>query len=192
LEVGHINSVSIRLDQTNQEHSLTLDSLFIMHNAIVYQFDLRYIILNKGQAKKEFIPLSHPKLVNEKVCYYIATHTADKILSRTNVHFKVVVTGSKGMIGKMNRLKKIIRNVFFLLGPIELKESLTNGENPFEKECIDLFHIEDDDIGDPISITITLEPKGYLEKKRKYFTNFDPLIYLDIMSHLFNGAKCER
>jgi hypothetical protein len=41
-----------------------------------------------------------------------------------------------------------------------LKESLTNGSNPFEKECIDLFHIDDDDIGDPISMTVTLEPKG--------------------------------
>jgi hypothetical protein len=43
---------------------------------------------------------------------------------------------------------------------VELKESLTNGNNPFEKECIDLFHIEDNDIGQPLSITITLEPKG--------------------------------
>ena len=43
---------------------------------------------------------------------------------------------------------------------MELKESLTNGNNPFEKECIDLFHFEDNDIGDPLSITITLEPKG--------------------------------
>jgi hypothetical protein len=48
----------------------------------------------------------------------------------------------------------------FRLGPIELKESLTNGSSPFEKECIDLFHIEDNDIGDPISVSITLEPKG--------------------------------
>jgi hypothetical protein len=48
----------------------------------------------------------------------------------------------------------------FILGPMTLKESLTNGSNPFEKECIDLFHIDDDDIGDPISMTVTLEPKG--------------------------------
>ena len=59
---------------------------------------------------------------------------------------------------------------------MELKESLTNGNNPFEKECIDLFHIEDTDIGDPISVTITLEPKGnfgkeyfHLKNKSKYF-----------------------
>lgn len=47
-----------------------------------------------------------------------------------------------------------------MLGPVELKESLTNENSPFEKDCIDLFHIEDNDIGDPISMTITLEPKG--------------------------------
>ncbi len=47
---------------------------------------------------------------------------------------------------------------------MELKESLTNGNNPFEKECIDLFHIEDKDIGDPLSVTIILEPKGNLHE----------------------------
>jgi len=52
----------------------------------------------------------------------------------------------------------------FVLGPVELKESLTNGNNPFEKECIDLFHIEDKDIGDPLSVTITLEPKGNFQE----------------------------
>jgi hypothetical protein len=44
---------------------------------------------------------------------------------------------------------------------MESKESLTNGNHSFEKESIDLFHIEDDDIGDPMSMTITLEPKSY-------------------------------
>lgn len=46
------------------------------------------------------------------------------------------------------------------VGPFDLKESLTNGTDPFEKECIDLFHFEDNDIGDPTSMKITLEPKG--------------------------------
>ncbi len=62
------------------------------------------------------------------------------------------------------------------LGPIELKESLTNGNNPFEKECIDLFHIEDDDIGDPISLTITLEPKGNFDNNKKTKNNFIHLL----------------
>jgi len=100
LEVGHIHSVSIRLDQTNKEHTITLDSLYIIHNAIVYEFDLKYIILNKEQPKKEFIPLSHSTLPIGKTCYYIATHTADGILSGTNAHFKVVVAGTKGMFGE--------------------------------------------------------------------------------------------
>ena len=52
---------------------------------------------------------------------------------------------------------------------MELKESLTNGNNPFEKECIDLFHIEDIDIGQPLSITITLEPKGIFLSIHSYF-----------------------
>ncbi|CAF2992783.1 unnamed protein product [Rotaria sp. Silwood2] len=156
LEVGNIHSVSIRLDQTNQEHSLTLDCLYIMHNALVYEFDVKNNILNKEQPKKKMISLTHPPLPIGKVCYYIATHTADKMLSGTNASLKVVVTGTKGMFG-----------------PLELKESLTNGNNPFEKECIDLFHIEDDDIGDPISVKITLEPNG-------------------LMPHIFSGAKCER
>ncbi|CAF3422411.1 unnamed protein product [Rotaria sp. Silwood1] len=156
LEVGYIHSVSIRLDQANKEHSLTLDCLYIIHNAIVYEFDVKYNILNKEQPKRKFISLTHPPLPIGKVCYYIASHTADNMLSRTNASLKVLVTGTKGMFG-----------------PIELKESLTNGNNPFEKECIDLFHIEDDDIGDPISVKMTLEPNG-------------------VMSHIFSGATCER
>jgi hypothetical protein len=71
--------------------------LYLIHNAIVYQFDLRYIILNKEQPKKEFLPQSHEI---DKTCYYIATHTADKMLSGTNACFKVVVAGTKGMFGK--------------------------------------------------------------------------------------------
>ena len=70
-----------------------------MHNAIVYQFDLKYIILNKEQPNKEFIPLSHPTLSEGKACYYIATHTADKTLSGTNASFNVIVTGTKGTFG---------------------------------------------------------------------------------------------
>lgn len=56
---------------------------------------------------------------------------------------------------------------------MELKESLTNGNDPFEKECIDLFHIEDKDIGDPISVTITLEPKGNLQEKNMTDVQFN-------------------
>ncbi len=97
LEVGHIHSVSIRLDQTNKDHSLTLDLLYLIHNSIVYHFDLKYIILNKEQPKKEFIPQSHE---TDKTCYYIATHTADRMLSGTNASFKVIVTGTKGLFGK--------------------------------------------------------------------------------------------
>ncbi len=77
-----------------------MDSLYIIHNTIIYEFDLKYIILNKEQAKKEFIPLFHSKLSNEKICYYIATHTADRMLSGTNAKFKVVVAGTKGVFGK--------------------------------------------------------------------------------------------
>ncbi|CAF1622097.1 unnamed protein product [Rotaria magnacalcarata] len=156
LEVGHIQSVSIRLDQTNKEYSLTLDRLYIIHNATMYTCDSKQTILNKEEPNKKLTCLSKPSASIGKVDYYIATHTADKMLSGTNASFKVVVTGTKG-----------------ILGPMELRESLTNGNNPFEKECIDLFHIEDDDMGDPISITITLEPNG-------------------LMSNIFGGAKCER
>ncbi|CAF3414290.1 unnamed protein product [Rotaria socialis] len=156
LEVGHIQSVSIRLDQTNKEHSLTLDSLYIIHNATMYTCDSKQTTLNKEKPNKKLTCLSKPPAPVGKVYYYIATHTADKMISGTNASFKVVVTGTKG-----------------ILGPMELRESLTNGNNPFEKECIDLFHIEDDDIGDPISITITLEPNG-------------------LMSNIFSGVKCER
>ncbi|CAF3611650.1 unnamed protein product [Adineta steineri] len=156
LEIGHIHSVSIRLDETTKEHSLTLDLLYIIHNSIVYEFDLKYIILNKEQSNKEFIPRSHPILSDGKASYYIATHTADKMLSGTNASFQIVVKGTNG-----------------IFGPIELKESLTNDNDPFEKECVDLFHIEDIDIGDPLSVSITLESKGLLPS-------------------LFSGAKCER
>ncbi|CAF0962118.1 unnamed protein product [Adineta steineri] len=156
LEIGHIHSVSIRLDETTKEHSLTLDLLYIIHNSIVYEFDLKYIILNKEQSNKEFIPRSHPILSDGKASYYIATHTADKMLSGTNASFQIVVKGANG-----------------IFGPIELKESLTNDNDPFEKECVDLFRIEDIDIGDPLSVSITLEPKGLLPS-------------------LFSGAKCER
>lgn len=50
--------------------------------------------------------------------------------------------------------------MLLFVGPLELKESLTNGTNPFENECIDLFYFEENDIGDPTSMTVTLEPKG--------------------------------
>jgi hypothetical protein len=66
----------------------------------MYQFDLKYLILNKQQPKKEFIPLPHSKLEHEKICYYIASHTTDKMLSRVNGNLKVIVTGTKGMFGK--------------------------------------------------------------------------------------------
>ncbi len=100
IEVGHIHSVSMRLDQTNKEYSIKLDSLHIIHNAIIYQFDLKYIILNKEQPKKQFIPLSHSKLTDGKTCYYIATHTIDGKLSKTNAVIKVAVEGTKGKFGK--------------------------------------------------------------------------------------------
>jgi hypothetical protein len=67
----------------------------------MYQFDLKYLILNKEQPKKEFIPRSHSKLEHEKSCYYIATHTTDKTLSRINTNLKILITGSKGMLGKI-------------------------------------------------------------------------------------------
>jgi hypothetical protein len=100
LEVGHIQSVSIRLDQTHKEHSLTLDSIYIIHNSLMYQFNLKYIILNKEQAQKKFIPLSHPAVSSGQACYYLATHTADKMLSGTTAIFEVVITGTNGMLGK--------------------------------------------------------------------------------------------
>lgn len=67
------------------------------------------------------------------------------------------------MVKKRERKSIRIDCIFFCLqtkGPIHLKDSLTNGTNAFQKECIDLFHIEDKDIGDPIAILINLEPKG--------------------------------
>ena len=90
-EVGRIRSVSLRVDQTNREHSLTLDSMFIIHNAIIYQFNLKYIILNKEQPKKDFKPNAHSK---------VATHTSDKMLFEAKVNFTVNITGTKGNIGK--------------------------------------------------------------------------------------------
>jgi len=99
-EVGRIRSVSLRVDQTDREHSLTLDSMFIIHNAIIYQFNLKYIILNKEQPKKEFKPNAHSKVALDKVCYYIATHTSDKMLFEAKVNFTVNITGTKGNIGK--------------------------------------------------------------------------------------------
>jgi hypothetical protein len=67
----------------------------------MYQFDLKYLILNKEQPKKKFIPQTHSKLEHETTCYYIATHTTDKMLSRINANLKILVIGSKGMLGKM-------------------------------------------------------------------------------------------
>ena len=99
LEVGHIRSISLRLDQTDKEHSLTLDSIYIVHNSFVYEFNVRHIILNKQQAKKEFFPVTHETPSEDKVCYYVATHTADRILSGTNASFQVAVVGSDGMFG---------------------------------------------------------------------------------------------
>ena len=92
----------MRLDQTNKEHSLTLDSLYIIHNGVVYPFLLKYIVLNNEQPKKEFNPSSHSILANGQACYYIATHTADKTLSSSSVSVKIIVTGTKGKIGKGN------------------------------------------------------------------------------------------
>lgn len=100
LEVGDIHTVTLRLDQTTKEHAMTLYSMFIIHNTIMYQFDLKYIILNKEQPIKEFTPLSHSKLDDTKTCYYIAMHTTDKSLMGNNGNIKVVVTGTKGMIGR--------------------------------------------------------------------------------------------
>lgn len=97
-EVGHIDSVSIHVDQTNKEHSLALDRLYIIHNAIVYQFDLKNHILNKEQPKRKFLSLSQPKLPVGKIAYYIATQAADRI--RTSTHLKVAVVGTKGMLGE--------------------------------------------------------------------------------------------
>lgn len=39
---------------------------------------------------------------------------------------------------------------------------MTNGIHPFERECVDIFHFEEQDIGDPTSISIMLEPKGFV------------------------------
>ena len=68
----------------------------------MYRFDLQYIILNNEQPKKEFFPLSHSKLDGKKICYYIATHTTDKTLVGATANLRVVVTGTKGMIGTNN------------------------------------------------------------------------------------------
>ena len=76
------------------------------------------------------------------------------------------------------------------LGPVELKESLTNGSDPFEKECIDLFFIEEKNIGDPISISITLEPKGKEKTTTKIFVM--NLNSLGVLGNLFSGANFER
>ena len=76
-------------------------------------------------------------------------------------------------------------------GPIELKESLTNGNKPFEKECIDLFHIEEDDVGDLTSLALTLEAKG----KRScglFYWSFIRAVCLENTSHGTSSAKCER
>lgn len=163
--------------------------MFIIHNTIMYQFDLKYIILNKEQPKKEFTPLSHLKFHETKTCYYIATHTSDKSLAGNYGNIKVVVTGTKGTIGR-NREETMEGILLLFVGPLELKESLTNGTDPFENESIDLFHFEEDDIGDPTTMTVTLEPKGSL--KRVPYQSIHLGIYLGLMSHLLNSAKCER
>ena len=100
-EVGQIRSVSIRLDQTDQEHSLTLDTLYVIHNAVLYQFDSKHIILNKQQAEKELTPRPQRVASDGKACYYVATHIADQMLSGTNACFQLVVTGTDGMFGRM-------------------------------------------------------------------------------------------
>lgn len=101
LEVGHIQSISLRLNQTDKEHSLTLDSIYVVHNSSVYEFNVHHIILNKQQAEKEFFPVIHETPSDDKVFYYIATHMVDKILSGTNASFQVVVVGSDGMFGML-------------------------------------------------------------------------------------------
>lgn len=80
--------------------------MFIIHNAIVYEFNLKYIILNKQQAKKEFKPnASHSKVALDKICYYIATHTSDKNLFESKATLNVTISGTKGNIGKKTREK---------------------------------------------------------------------------------------
>lgn len=66
----------------------------------MYEFDLQNTILNKEQPKQKFISRSHPPLPIDKVCYYIATHTAEKTLAGTNASFKVLIEGTKRIIGK--------------------------------------------------------------------------------------------
>lgn len=99
LEVGHINSVSLRLDQTTKDHSLILESLFVIHNAIFYRFDLHDVVLNKEHPKKKFFPMMPSKIPSGKSCYYVATHTSDKFLFGTHSNFKVIVNGTRGLFG---------------------------------------------------------------------------------------------
>ena len=98
--MGHIESVTLRLDQKMKEHSLTLESLFIFHNAVMYHFDLHDVMLNKSQPKEKFYPMAQPEVPSGKSGYYIATHTSDKLLSGTSSTFRVTVNGTRGTFGQ--------------------------------------------------------------------------------------------
>lgn len=106
-EVGHLQSATLRLDQGNKEYSLTLDSLYVIHNAYLYHFDLHGVVLNKGQSKSKCQATVNHHPPNGKASYYIATHTADKMLAGATASFKIQVTGTKGMFGRRNELTDV-------------------------------------------------------------------------------------
>jgi hypothetical protein len=158
-EVGRIRSISLRLDHKGKDHRLTLHSLYIIHNAVTYNVDLAEVTLDKEQPQKRCYPKEIPLTQSDKITYHIATHTTDKSLSSSSVLMRVIVTGTEGTFGNFVTLyRSLVASIG--AGPIELKQSLTSGNHPFERECIDLFAINEINIGNPTSLTMTVEPRG--------------------------------
>ena len=73
----------------------------------MYHFDLHGVVLNKEQSKSKSYAQAHPHPPHGKASYYIATHTADKMLVAASATFKVQVAGTKGMFGRKNDLYSV-------------------------------------------------------------------------------------
>ena len=192
--MGQIVGVTLRLDQTTKEHSLTLDSLFIIHNAVTYRFHLHDVVLDKQQPKKKFLPLTPSKVSFGKSCYYIATHTSDKMWSITHATFKVTVNGTRGTFGQFCTTHRPCTSRTFVSpfqGQWNWKNRWQIKRIRSKKNVSTCFASKSKTLENQLRFLSYWNPKVFAKMFfRLRFTS--SILRWGLLPHLFNGAKCER
>ncbi|CAF0894728.1 unnamed protein product [Didymodactylos carnosus] len=148
-DVGQIEKISLRIGGDNRKDAWTVESVVIIHNNNVTLFLKRNVELDKKKPKITLTPAKSSsdvpfgeQLSIGKSRYYAVVHTVDNNDSGTNNTITLEVKGTHGIIG-----------------PIDLARSLLQ-KDPFERNQIDIFQIDEKDIGEPISADLTLQEGG--------------------------------